>query len=197
MYTLLIVDPQYDFIEDGKLPVKGGKEALDNVAKFINNHASEISDIIVTKDWHKADHCSFKAFGGKFPEHCIAESFGAKVYIPIQDAIRNNNIYVDYLHKGYNKEAFTAFRRIYHNYNNAISYEIQNAEQNDKSQGWTFSKHDNIVICGLAGDICVLNTMKILKDLNLTVYKEGIASLDGGETLDEYCKNNNIKYYDD
>ena len=88
MYTLLIVDPQYDFIEDGKLPVKGGKEALDNVAKFINNHASEISDIIVTKDWHKADHCSFKAFGGKFPEHCIAESFGAKVYIPIQDAIR-------------------------------------------------------------------------------------------------------------
>ena len=33
--TLIIVDPQYDFIEGGKLPVKGGTKALDNVVAII------------------------------------------------------------------------------------------------------------------------------------------------------------------
>jgi nicotinamidase-related amidase len=32
---LVIVDPQNDFIEGGSLAVPGGKEALDNLTKFI------------------------------------------------------------------------------------------------------------------------------------------------------------------
>ena len=37
MITLIIVDPQYDFIEGGKLPVKGGRKALENVAELIRS----------------------------------------------------------------------------------------------------------------------------------------------------------------
>ena len=58
-------------------------------------------------------------------------------------------------------------------------------------------KEENIVICGLAGDICVLNTLKaIYPYIPVSVYLDGIASIDGGNILKSFMKNNNIKEYD-
>ena len=61
-------------------------------------------------------------------------------------------------------------------------------------------KNTDIIVCGIAGDYCVMNTIKnLLKykgplDLNISIYKDGIASIDGGKALDEFVKENNLKY---
>lgn len=44
--TLIIVDPQYDFIEGGKLPVTGGKAALDRIVEYLDS--GELSMVILT-----------------------------------------------------------------------------------------------------------------------------------------------------
>ena len=88
--TLIIVDPQYDFIEGGKLPVKGGTVALDNVVTLLES--GKVGQVITTQDWHFGGHCSFKDFGGDFPEHCVENTHGVQIYQPILDAIRKNNI---------------------------------------------------------------------------------------------------------
>lgn len=191
MNLLIIVDPQYDFIEGGKLPVEGGTKALDNVANLIKK--GDIGQVIITKDWHPADHVSFEHFGGKFPEHCIQNSYGAKVYQPIIDAIKEANVEIlEIITKGMDREEFSAIEPFPVKRRNSFIFDL--------TDGSTLSLgDDNVILCGLAGDICVLNTLDALnyKDTpyNLFVYVEGIASLDGGSKLDEYMVKNNIKEF--
>ena len=55
-----------------------------------------------------------------------------------------------------------------------------------------------IDVCGIAGDVCVLNTLKDLVNLVgpgcLQVLEKYTPSLDDGFTLMNYCVTNNIKY---
>lgn len=192
MITLIIVDPQYDFIEQGKLPIDGGTKALDNVAKLIES--GEVGGIIVTQDAHRANHCSFKDFGGDFPEHCIRDTHGYEIYQPILDSIENKNIKWIYLDKGYVEEEFSAFisNRFEEYYNHVDVYTTD-----DYTKKVSFRKDGEVVICGLAGDICVLNTIKAILPAipNLKVYLDGVASLDNGTKLSNFMKENNIKEY--
>lgn len=192
MITLIIVDPQYDFIEQGKLPVDGGTKALDNVAKLIES--GEVGGIIITLDSHRADHCSFKDFGGDFPEHCIKDSHGYLTYTPIVNAIEDKNIRIRSIEKGYNYEEFSGFTGEYTDFYNHVELETVNRFYNNSI---ALRKDDETVVCGLAGDICVLNTIKaILPALpNLKVFVEGTASLDGGHALRKYMIDNNIPEY--
>lgn len=191
MNTLIIVDPQYDFIEGGALPVEGGKQALDNIASLINS--GNIDMVITTQDWHPISHCSFKENGGDFPPHCIQFSEGSNIYQPILDAIRENNIcHYDY-YKGTleQEEQFSAFVRIKHLYKSIISFEMASGESLE------IYNNENLIVCGLAGDICVLNTLKVLFPLpHVYVYTKGIASLDNGKTLSDYINQTNILDYD-
>lgn len=188
--TLIIVDPQYDFIEGGSLPVTGGTSALNNIVKFIDSH-KEIERIIITKDWHEYDHCSFKEFGGQFPEHCVAGTKGANIYKSILDIIGKNKIYTEFIHKGMTKENFSGFLDVANTYRDYIEV--------NTTDNFTvfFSVYEEIIICGLAGDICVLNTLKALDNLPIdkSVFIEGIASLDGGHTLNKYIVQHEINIY--
>lgn len=56
---LLIVDPQVDFIS-GSLAVEGAKEAL---ASALQNGEIDCDYVMVTKDFHPSNHCSFKENG--------------------------------------------------------------------------------------------------------------------------------------
>ena len=190
--TLIIVDPQYDFIEGGKLPVEGGKKALDNVVKLLDS--GKVGQVITTQDWHIGNHCSFKDFGGDFPEHCVENTFGAQIYEPIMTSIYNNNIcWIDY-YKGYNFEEFTAIKEVDHIYSDYIRFKMSTTR--NSNYDLELCKEENIVICGLAGDICVLNTLKaICPYIPVSVYLDGIASIDGGNMLKSFMENNNIKEY--
>jgi nicotinamidase-related amidase len=47
----------------------------------------------------------------------------------------------------------------------------------------------NVVVCGIAGDYCVLETTKNLVNsgkFNVELFLDGIASIDGGETINKY-----------
>ena len=168
--TLIIVDPQYDFIEGGKLAVEGGTAALDKVAEYILS--GEVGMVIITQDWHCPDHCSFTHFGGEFPEHCIAGTHGAEIYAPIMEAILSKNIYWINYKKGQKNEAFTAFNSCPRKYFNQIAYGTT------EEASCIFDKSEEVQICGLAGDICVMNTANALKEMNPVILDNLTASLD-------------------
>lgn len=76
MKTLVIIDAQNDFCEDGALPVNGGKEVCRKISEEL---IGKYDAYIATQDWHPFNHCSFKENGGKWPAHCIIDSEGAKI----------------------------------------------------------------------------------------------------------------------
>lgn len=75
--ALLVIDVQQDFLPGGALPVPQG----DAVVPLLNEWAKAFSRagcaVYATRDWHPADHCSFRAQGGPWPPHCVASTAGA------------------------------------------------------------------------------------------------------------------------
>lgn len=170
--TLIIVDGQYDFIEGGKLAVQGGTQALDNIVEYLNS--GEISMVITTQDWHNGKHCSFKEQGGDFPEHCVEGTYGADLYAPIVEAIKKNNILWFNLKKGQYIEEFTAFTHKTEEYSHWKEF----GTTDDRNPYLQFHEDEIIEICGLAGDICVMNTAIALKELKPVIIENMTASLD-------------------
>lgn len=79
--ALIVVDVQNDFLPGGSLAVPDG----DAVVPVLNAAMAEFEQrglpIFATRDWHPANHCSFRAQGGPWPPHCVAHSEGA-VFAP-------------------------------------------------------------------------------------------------------------------
>ena len=169
--TLIIVDAQYDFMEGGKLPVTGATQALNNIVEYLNS--GEISTVITTQDWHNGKHCSFKEQRGEFPEHCVAGTHGADIYAPIAEAIEKNKIFTISLYKGEYLEEFSAFT------NKVESYSHWNEFKTTDSENPYIQFHDEeqVIICGLAGDICVMNTAIALKGAKPVIAGNLTASL--------------------
>ena len=76
--ALLIVDLQNDFLAGGSLAVPDGDGVLPPLNQWIECFAANRQPVFATRDWHPADHCSFKAQGGSWPPHCIANTQGAQ-----------------------------------------------------------------------------------------------------------------------
>jgi nicotinamidase/pyrazinamidase len=195
-HTLIIVDPQYDFIEGGKLPVAGGTEALNNVVDLIKS--GDIGNVVITQDWHPGDHCSF----GEFPEHCVQNTHGAQIYEPILDILHDLNIYWGLIRKGQNslEDNFSALLSIKNLYYDTVEF-VTEPQYEDCWEDLILSFQESIIVCGIAGDICVLNTLKMLNKVkeyfkDFYVFKAGTASLDGGNALSTYMINNDIKNYE-
>lgn len=169
--TLIIVDAQNDFMEGGKLPVKGATNALNNIVEYLNS--GEVSTVITTMDWHCGSHPSFKEQGGDFPEHCVQETYGAQIYKPILKAIANNNIFKYNLRKGRYMEEFTAFSCRTEGYSHWFEYGTTDMD----TPYIQFHEDEQVIICGLAGDICVMQTALALKDLNPVIAGNLTASL--------------------
>jgi len=89
--ALLIVDIQNDFLPGGSLAVAGG----DEIIPTINKLQKQYDLLVVTQDWHPADHASFASqHPGKkvyemaelaglpqmlWPNHCVQGSLGAQL----------------------------------------------------------------------------------------------------------------------
>lgn len=183
--VLLVIDPQNDFIEGGALPVPGGKKALDNLIEWYNSDL--ISDVFITIDYHPKNHCSFKENGGEWPKHCVKNTPGVLVYNKLRDIFAYN----EYFCKGQSidKDEYSIFSDGNEHgeelYNILWEYNVEN-------------KDFNIYIAGLAGDYCVLNTIKDLIKLgfqdNIVILKDCIASIDGGKALNNLIKEGNLRY---
>ncbi|HET9147889.1 MAG TPA: bifunctional nicotinamidase/pyrazinamidase [Acetobacteraceae bacterium] len=90
--ALVVIDVQNDFCPGGALAVADG----DAVVPVINRLATGFETVIVTQDWHPADHASFASrhpgrrafevvefpYGPQvlWPDHCLMGSAGAELH---------------------------------------------------------------------------------------------------------------------
>jgi nicotinamidase/pyrazinamidase len=76
---LVIVDVQNDFCPGGALAVPGGDEIVADVNKLM----ADYEHVVVTQDWHPADHSSFASqHAGQAPFETIEASYGPQILWP-------------------------------------------------------------------------------------------------------------------
>lgn len=180
---LLIVDPQYDFIT-GTLPVAGAIAAMDALAVHLFENGYLYSHIAITADWHPWCHCSFAGEGGDWPRHCVAFSRGASIWKPLLDAaMAAAPTLVLTKGTGADREEYSIFA------NEASAAALKELVD---SRGI-----EEIDICGLAGDVCVLNTARdavaIFGKDRVKVLPRFCASLDGGSQLSMFVKRRGLE----
>lgn len=75
--ALVVVDVQRDFLPGGALAVAEGDQVVPVLNRYIARFEEAGLPTVFTRDWHPANHCSFRAQGGPWPPHCVAGSEGA------------------------------------------------------------------------------------------------------------------------
>ena len=79
-HALIVIDVQNDFCPGGALAVSGG----DEIVARINDLMPEYATILLTQDWHPADHSSFAAMHpGAAPFSQIDMPYGPQTLWPI------------------------------------------------------------------------------------------------------------------
>lgn len=175
---LLAVDLQKDFI-DGTLTVKDAYKVIP----IINEAKKAFDFVYFTLDWHPTDHCSFKAQGGLWPAHCVQHTAGASLPDSVLEGLDESRM--RFILKGYksDKEEYGAFSE--------ITPEISDM----------FHKDDEVVVCGIAAEYCVLETLKNLYGLSrkigftVKVFLKGTARFDSYDTVLEFMAANSIEQY--
>ena len=153
--ALVIVDVQNDFCAGGALAVPDG----DAVIEPLNRLASQYDLVYATRDWHPANHCSFRAQGGPWPVHCVAGSEGAAFVagfaVPPDAIVASKATAAD-------REAYSAFAGT-------------DLEARLRAQG-----AKRLFVGGLATDYCVLNTALDARKLGYPVFVlvDGIRAVD-------------------
>lgn len=183
---LLIVDPQNDFI-DGSLAVAEAKIKMMELAAYIQANAGRYQAIFVTMDSHPANHCSFADNGGIWPSHCVFHTPGWETPTYLDETFKQSKSVVLRYYKGTKteKEEYSIFDN--EEDGAALARHISEAIANDAT----------IDICGIAGDYCVLETLKGLRkfvaDEHIRVLTDYIASIDGGDALNSYLGSSQIE----
>lgn len=180
---LLIIDPQYDFIT-GALPVSGAAEAMDNLADYISRSSGKYIHRIVTGDCHPFFHCSFSDCGGQWPRHCVHDTAGAAVWQPLFAPLYETEGAVRFLHKGRDEDSdeYSIFK------NREATRIIRGLVETDKIE--------KIDLCGIAGDICVLQSIMdgiaLFGAERINVLTAYSPSIDGGAALSDLIENKNL-----
>jgi len=77
--VLVVVDLQNDFLPGGSLAVAGGNEIVAPIEQL----AARFTNVVMTQDWHPADHVSFASnHPGKAPFETIELAYGTQVLWP-------------------------------------------------------------------------------------------------------------------
>ena len=129
------MDLQNDFCPGGALPVEEGH----HIVPVINRILPLFGHVLMTRDWHPLDHCSFADppgfVDGSWPQHCVQNTPGAEFHgdlqIPVDTVIINTAT---------EQEGYSGF---------------SNPELIAHLRQWGAQR---IFICGLATDYCVKHT---------------------------------------
>ena len=118
--ALIIVDVQNDFCEGGALAVPGANEIISYINLLMEEN--EYDKIVLTQDWHPANHKSFASTNGKkvgdtiilngipqfmWPDHCVQGSFGADFH---QDLDRSKVTHVVQKGKNVDFDSYSGFQ---------------------------------------------------------------------------------------
>lgn len=137
--ALLIVDVQNDFLHGGSLAVPRGDEVVPMLNRYLNIFAAQNLPVYATRDWHPEQHCSFRAWGGIWPPHCVADTrgaqFAADLQLPPEAVIISKATTVE-------QDAYSGF------------------QDTDLDTLLYATNIRRLFIGGLATDYCVLNTVR-------------------------------------
>lgn len=146
--ALLIADVQQDFLPGGALGVQGGDQILPVLLAYLARFQAKGLPIFLSRDWHPAEHCSFREQGGPWPVHCVAGSPGSlppPAFQPPPSAI------LIYKATARDREAYSAFQ------DTGLEAHLRAARVR------------RLFIGGLATDYCVLNTVRDARRLGYDV----------------------------
>ncbi|MES1174814.1 MAG: bifunctional nicotinamidase/pyrazinamidase [Myxococcales bacterium] len=150
--ALLVIDVQNCFVPGGSLAVKDGAA----IVPVINELAKSFANVVLTQDWHTADHVSFAsqhpgkkpfesislAYGTQvlWPDHCVQGTPGAALVSGL--SIPNARLV---LRKGFHKDvdSYSAF------------LEADRKTQTGLSGYLHGAGIQRVFVCGLATDYCV------------------------------------------
>ncbi|HUZ88599.1 MAG TPA: nicotinamidase [Candidatus Acidoferrales bacterium] len=153
--ALLIVDPQLDFCPGGALPVAAG----DRIFAPLNRIQPRFETVVASRDWHPADHVSFRGRGGQWPDHCVRDSPGAQFHSDL-DTSRIQHV----VNKGTDPdaEAYSAFD------GTGLAEWLRGADVT------------RLFVAGLATDYCVLRSVidAIRAGFEVFVISDCIAAVD-------------------
>lgn len=139
--ALICVDVQYDFLPGGALPVPNGDEVVEPLIAAMR----DVDYVVLSRDWHPEDHCSFNLW----PRHCVQWTHGAEIESRLYTAALHRPGCVVFKGTDPNTEAYSAF--------DGRSWTMQNRSLVDILD----ERHvDELVVGGLAGDVCVKATIK-------------------------------------
>jgi nicotinamidase/pyrazinamidase len=150
--ALLIVDVQNDFCPGGALEVADGNA----VVPLINRLAGKFETVVLTQDWHPADHISFAAqHPGSFPFGQITLPYGEQTLWPTHCVMASNGAA---FHKDLAiPNASLILRKGSHRHVDSYSGFLE-ADRTTKTglDGYFASRGiQEIYVCGLATDFCV------------------------------------------
>ena len=150
--AFIVIDIQNDFCPEGALGVAGG----DTIIAGINQEIERFDHVVLTQDWHPADHSSFASqhegrspyemitmpYGKQtlWPDHCVQGTHGAEFHKDLQWTKAELVI-----RKGYRKaiDSYSAF--------------FENDHMTPTGLGGYLKERGikNITLAGLATDFCV------------------------------------------
>lgn len=136
--ALIVVDMQYDFLPGGSLGVPAGHEVIAPINHLLALYGDSKLPIYASRDWHPANHCSFREQGGPWPAHCVAGTHGAEFSSEL--AFPDETIVISKADTA-QADAYSAF--------NGTGLANQLRAHGVK----------RVAVCGLATDYCVLNTV--------------------------------------
>ena len=182
---LLLVDVQYDFIT-GSLAVAGAPAVMDALAEYIAAQPQGKFDaIVMTADYHPANHSSFKDYGGIWPAHCVQNTEGASIYKSVFDAVKQHDPEALLLTKG-DDVAVDEYSILA----NEVSAKKLLALIEEKGI-------QEIYVAGLCGDYCVGNSIKDLVAAGhgdkIRVLTRYIGNIDDGTTLRTIIADHNLQ----
>ena len=150
--ALIIVDAQYGFMPGGGLAVADG----DAIVPVVNRIVPRFANVVLTQDWHPADHISFAAnHPGRAPFETITLPYGEQVLWPThcvqgtRDAALHDDLRVPQaqliIRKGFHRDvdSYSAFMEADRRTSTGLAAYL-------KARG--ISK---LYLCGLATDYCV------------------------------------------
>ncbi len=136
MKYLIVVDMQNDFIT-GSLGTKEAEQILSGVIKKVQDYSGTV---IFTKDTHRQDYLNTQE-GRKLPvKHCIEGEAGWKLSADLEKLAKEKDARIYY------KPAFGSVE---------LAWDLQKAEETEPVE--------EIELCGLCTDICVISNALMLK----------------------------------
>lgn len=164
--ALLLVDVQNDFCPpDGSLAVKDGDKIVVPINVLLPFFQRDCNRLVASMDWHPPVTKHFAKDGGKWPVHCVRNTYGAELHDRIDWDPPTGRVFF----KGFKKDSddFSAF--------DGVNAEFVGLEEWLKSSGVK-----DLYVCGLATDYCVWATVvdAIGRGFNVTVVTDAIKAVD-------------------